>query len=131
MIRFSQVSKRYPNGYEALNSVSLTVEDGVVAAIIGRSGAGKSTLLRCINGLERATAGELRIDGGAATNNTLVQFQADILGRRVKRPKTVETTALGAAYLAGLSAGVWKNLREIESQWAVDREFEPELEIRE
>lgn len=63
MLEIKNLKHVYPNGYEALNSVSLTVEDGVVAAIIGRSGAGKSTLLRCINGLERATAGEIRIDG--------------------------------------------------------------------
>ncbi len=68
---------------------------------------------------------ELRVDGGAAANDTLMQFQADILGVPVLRPKVLETTALGAAYLAGLAAGVWKNTAAIGRQWAVGRRFEP------
>ncbi len=67
---------------------------------------------------------ELRVDGGATANNTLMQFQADILGIPVIRPKILETTALGAAYLAGLAVGFWKNQEEIKSQWQVDRTFE-------
>jgi glycerol kinase len=68
---------------------------------------------------------ELRVDGGAAANNTLMQFQADLLGIPVVRPAAVETTALGAAYLAGLGAGFWKSTAEIESHWNVDRTFHP------
>ena len=68
---------------------------------------------------------ELRVDGGATANNTLMQFQADILGIPVIRPKILETTALGAAYLAGLAVGFWKNQEEIKSQWQADRTFEP------
>jgi len=68
---------------------------------------------------------ELRVDGGATANNTLMQFQADILGIPVIRPKILETTALGAAYLAGLAVGYWKNQEEIKSQWQIDRTFEP------
>ena len=70
---------------------------------------------------------ELRVDGGAAANDTLMQFQADILGVPVLRPKVLETTALGAAYLAGLATGVWKNTAAISRQWAVGRRFEPAM----
>ena len=70
---------------------------------------------------------ELRVDGGAAANDFLMQFQADILGKPVVRPSNVETTALGAAFLAGLAAGVWRNLEEIESFWGVDKRFEPAM----
>jgi glycerol kinase len=67
----------------------------------------------------------LRVDGGAVANNLLMQFQADILGVLVQRPKVAETTALGAAYLAGLAVGFWSGLDEVSSQWAIDRTFEP------
>jgi len=70
---------------------------------------------------------ELRVDGGAAVNNFLMQFQADILGKRVVRPADVETTALGAAYLAGIAEGVWSGIAEVESFWRVDRCFEPHM----
>jgi glycerol kinase len=70
---------------------------------------------------------ELRVDGGAAANDLLLQFQADLLGVRVVRPRVLETTALGAAYLAGLAAGVWRDLDEISAQWQIDRVFEPQM----
>ena len=70
---------------------------------------------------------ELRVDGGASKNNLLMQMQADFLGIPVVRPKITETTALGAAYLAGLAVGFWKNTEQITSQWEIDRRFEPEL----
>jgi glycerol kinase len=70
---------------------------------------------------------ELRADGGAAANNTLLQFQADLLQMPVVRPTITETTALGAAYLAGLATGVWKDRGEIARQWHVDRTFEPQM----
>ncbi|MGM9487266.1 glycerol kinase GlpK [Ideonella sp. YS5] len=70
---------------------------------------------------------ELRVDGGACVNNLLMQFQADLLGIPVVRPQVIETTALGAAYLAGLATGVWKNLDELAAQWQVERRFEPTL----
>ena len=69
----------------------------------------------------------LKVDGGASANNYLVQTQADISGAPVLRPSCVETTALGAAYLAGLAVGYWKNLEEIKSNWAVDRSFSPAI----
>ena len=68
---------------------------------------------------------ELRVDGGAANNNLLMQFQADILRVPIVRPKIVETTALGAAYLAGLAVGFWKDRAEVQQAWEVDRVFEP------
>jgi len=68
---------------------------------------------------------ELRVDGGAAVNNFLMQFQADILGKPVVRPADVETTALGAAYLAGIAEKVWSGADEVESFWRVERRFEP------
>src|SRR6266567_2867927 len=71
------------------------------------------------------TVRELRVDGGASANNLLMQFQADLLGVSVVRPKVVETTALGAAYLAGLAAGIWKDRTEVEAAWQADRRFEP------
>jgi len=74
-----------------------------------------------------ARLSELRVDGGAAANNFLMQFQADILGRRIVRPADTETTALGAAYLAGLAVGVWKSVEELESFWVVERAFEPQM----
>nr|MDD5861170.1 glycerol kinase GlpK [Prevotella sp.] len=68
---------------------------------------------------------ELKVDGGASRNNLLMQFQSNILGIPVVRPKITETTALGAAYLAGLAVGFWKDIDEIKSQWQVERTFEP------
>jgi glycerol kinase len=70
---------------------------------------------------------DLKVDGGAAVNDALMQFQADILGRPVRRPQVGETTALGAAYLAGLAVGYWSGLDEIARNWALDREFAPSM----
>ena len=70
---------------------------------------------------------ELRVDGGAAVNNFLMQFQADILGKPVVRPVDVETTALGAAYLAGIAEGIWSGADEVESFWRIERRFEPRM----
>jgi glycerol kinase len=70
---------------------------------------------------------ELRVDGGASANNFLLQFQADILGKRIVRPADVETTALGAAYLAGLATGYFRSLDEIERFWQADQVFEPKM----
>jgi glycerol kinase len=70
---------------------------------------------------------ELRVDGGAAANDLLMQFQADLLGVPVVRPQVLETTALGAAYLAGLAVGYWKSTDDIGANWRVDRRFEPAM----
>ena len=73
----------------------------------------------------RIAVNELRVDGGASANNLLLQFQADLLRVPVVRPKVVETTALGAAYLAGLAVGFWKDRSEVQRAWQLDRAFEP------
>ena len=72
---------------------------------------------------------ELRVDGGATVNNMLMQFQADLLQTAVVRPTTVETTALGAAYLAGLAVGFWTSVDEIQRIWEKDRVFEPAMTL--
>jgi glycerol kinase len=68
---------------------------------------------------------ELRVDGGATHNNLLMQFQSDIVNTKVTRPTMVETTALGAAYLAGLAVGFWKDIEELRSKWQIDQTFLP------
>ncbi len=83
-----------------------------------------------LNVMEKDTgmkAKELRVDGGASANNLLMQLQADIINTKVVRPKVIETTALGAAYLAGLATGFWESLDEIKQQWQLDKSFEPSL----
>jgi glycerol kinase len=70
---------------------------------------------------------ELKVDGGASINDGLMQFQADQLGIPIKRPAVFETTALGAAYLAGLAVGYWRDQAEIERNWALEREFVPSM----
>jgi glycerol kinase len=72
----------------------------------------------------------LKVDGGACANNFLMQFQADILGVKVDRPQVIETTALGAAYLAGLAVGYWKDKEDICSNWALSREFTDNMEVK-
>jgi len=72
--------------------------------------------------------GELKVDGGASRNNLLMQFQSDILGTKVVRPEVTETTALGAAYLAGLAVGFWKDLDEVKKQWKAERVFGPSMD---
>lgn len=71
---------------------------------------------------------ELRVDGGATVNNLLMQFQSDVLHTNVVRPQITETTALGAAYLAGLATGYWSSIDEIQQQWKVERKFEPSMD---
>jgi glycerol kinase len=70
---------------------------------------------------------ELRVDGGASRNDFLMQFQADLLGVSVVRPEVTETTALGAAFLAGLAAGVWRSTDELGARWRAERRFEPRM----
>jgi glycerol kinase len=71
---------------------------------------------------------ELRVDGGATANNFLMQFQADLLDCEIKRPKIIETTALGAAFLAGLAVGFWKDQEELQKLWQPDKTFSPAME---
>jgi glycerol kinase len=84
-------------------------------------------VLRAMESDAEVRLAELRVDGGAARNDLLMQFQADILGVPVIRPRITETTALGAAYLAGLAVGYWRDAGEIAAQWQVDRRFEPTM----
>ncbi len=70
---------------------------------------------------------ELRVDGGATVNNQLMQFQSDLLQAKVVRPKITETTALGAAYLAGLAVGYWDSISDLKKQWQIDRTFSPQM----
>lgn len=90
-----------------------------------------AALLQAMDRDARAGGGtavsELRVDGGASVNDLLMQFQADLLGIPVLRPKVVETTALGAAYLAGLASGLWSDQAELAAQWQLERTFEPTM----
>ena len=74
-----------------------------------------------------AASSELKVDGGASVNNALMQFQADLLGVTVKRPAVSETTALGAAYLAGLAVGYWQDPSDVTRNWVLDRQFSPSM----
>jgi glycerol kinase len=84
-------------------------------------------LLRCFENDLGTKAFQLQVDGGATSNDLLMQFQADISGVAVRRPKVLETTALGAAYLAGLATGFWENKKQIAKNWQEDRYFEPQI----
>ncbi len=113
------------------------------AAILGLTrGAGKAHITRAtlealcyqtrdvVEAMERdcgVPLKELRVDGGASANNFLLQTQADILGRDVVRPECLETTALGAAYLAGIATGFWKNRDEVTNNWREERRFTPQM----
>ena len=84
-------------------------------------------VLRAMEADAKVKLKELRVDGGASGNNLLMQFQSDLLNVPVTRPKVTETTALGAAYLAGLAVGYWKSMEDIASQWQADRRFKPAM----
>ena len=88
-------------------------------------------VLQAMEADSKIKVNELRVDGGATANNSLMQFQSDILGIPIVRPKISETTALGAAYLAGLAVGYWNSFEEIQRQWAVERRFEPRMDVEE
>jgi glycerol kinase len=85
-------------------------------------------LISAMNADTNTHISTLKVDGGASRNNLLMQFQADVLGTSVIRPQVTETTALGAAYLAGLAVGYWESIDHIKSQWAVDTAFSPEAD---
>jgi glycerol kinase len=80
--------------------------------------------MRADSGIQLAA---LKVDGGASANNYLMQTQADIIDAPVNRPQCVETTAMGAAYLAGLAVGYWANKEEVIKNWAIDKTFTPEI----
>ncbi len=110
----------------------LGITRGVTAAHIARAALESiayqsAELLQAMNRPARVKLRELRVDGGAAGNDLLMQIQADILGIPVVRPKILETTALGAAYLAGLASGVWPDRNVIARQWKAGARFEPRM----
>lgn len=82
-------------------------------------------VLKAMEADSGSTIGELRVDGGATVNNLLMQIQADVLSAKVVRPRITETTAMGAAYLAGLAVGFWKDVEEIQRQWIAEKVFSP------
>lgn len=73
----------------------------------------------------------LKVDGGASKNDFLMQFQSDVMNAPVRRPKCIETTAMGAAYLAGLAIGFWKSKEDVLKQWEIDKEFNPKMDENE
>lgn len=85
-------------------------------------------LLQAMSAESGIPLAELRVDGGAAANNLLMQIQADLLGVKIVRPRQLETTVLGAAFLAGLATGVWQSTAEISAHWQEDRVFEPQMD---
>lgn len=88
-------------------------------------------LINAMNADANIEVKELRVDGGATANNLLMQFQSDILNTKVIRPRITETTALGAAYLAGLAVGYWNDMKDIADQWQVEKTFEPQMQSTE
>ena len=112
--------------YQLLNA--LTVID--VCNALRSRGWDKLTDEAIDEGLSHAQCASLKVDGGASANNYLMQTQADVIGAPVLRPTCVESTAMGAAYLAGLAVGFWRDQAEIRKIWAVDRTFEPQLDAK-
>jgi glycerol kinase len=88
-------------------------------------------LLEAMQGDAGVNVPLLKVDGGASANNALMQFQADLLGIAVERPVVAETTALGAAYLAGLAVGYWKDEADLKANWVLDQSFTPQISARE
>ena len=88
-------------------------------------------VLRAMEADSKITLSALKVDGGASANDFLMQTQADIINAPVKRPQCIETTAMGAAYLAGLAVGYWKSKEDVVNNWAIDKVFTPEIEEEE
>ncbi|MBY0585792.1 glycerol kinase, partial [bacterium] len=110
----------------------LGITRGTTAAHLARAALDSiayqvADLLEAMQQDSRLALKELRVDGGATADDLLLQFQADLLGIPVVRPKVTETTALGAAYLAGLAVGFWNSTSDVAGQWQVDRRFEPSM----
>jgi glycerol kinase len=127
---FAGLGAPYWNQYAKGTMVGIT--RGTTAAHIARASVESIAyqtmdVLKAMEADSGISIKELRVDGGATANDSLMQFQADILDTKVVRPKITETTALGAAYLAGLAVGYWKSIDEIQGQWQVDMGFEPSM----
>ena len=110
----------------------LGINRGTTAAHIARAAVESMAYQTCdvLRAMQKDAGmelSELKVDGGASVNDLLMQFQADLLGVRVRRPKIAETTVLGAAFLAGLTVGYWHDLAEVAGCWALDREFQPQM----
>jgi glycerol kinase len=104
-----------------------TTKQHIIRASLEATAYQVADVLRCMEHDTTQSISELRVDGGASINNFLMQYQADILGLPVIRPKNTETTALGAAFLAGLASDVWTSCHELESLWIPDRTFAPQI----
>ena len=109
-------------------STQAHIARAAVESIAFQSAALLQAMSRDAHAAGSAPLQELRVDGGACVNDLLMQFQADLLGIAVVRPRVIETTALGAAYLAGLSCGVYAGLDELSAQWQAERRFEPSVD---
>ena len=105
-----------------------TTREHIVRATLESIAYQTRELIDCMQADSGKRLEELRVDGGASANDFLMQFQADILGTRIVRPADTETTALGAAYLAGLATGIWKSTDELETLWVRERVFEPQMD---
>ena len=117
-----------PNARAAILGLTRGANDAHIALATLRSLAYSSRdILDCMVADSGIRIEQLRVDGGACASDLLMQFQADILGVPVSRPKMVESTAIGAAYLAGLAVGVWKDVEDLESHHEIDRVFEPSM----
>lgn len=128
---FAGLGAPHWNQYARGTMVGLT--RGTTAAHIARAALESIALqtydvLKAMEADAGARVKELRVDGGATSNNLLLQIQADVLQSTVARPEVTETTALGAAYLAGLQTGFWKDIEEIKSQWKLNRAFHPQTD---
>ncbi|KNZ34001.1 MAG: glycerol kinase [Methylibium sp. NZG] len=106
---------------------SIAFQSAALLQAMGRDALAAGSSAQAGGGSSSLGVTELRVDGGACVNDLLMQFQADLLGIPVVRPKVIETTALGAAYLAGLSCGVYSNLDQLSAQWQVERRFHPTM----
>ncbi|PQJ80531.1 glycerol kinase GlpK [Polaribacter porphyrae] len=102
-----------------------TTEAHVARATLDAIAYQSMDILKAMESDANTSIKELRVDGGATVNNTLMQFQADVLDTKTIRPKVVETTAMGAAFLAGLAVGFWKDEKEIQKIWQIDKNFMP------
>lgn len=128
---FSGLGAPYWNSYTRGTIVGLTRgfnRNQLVRATLESIAYQVLDLLRAMEMDSGERLSELKVDGGASANNWLMQFQADMMDRSVVRPDCVETTALGAAYLAGLAVGFWADLEEIRANWRLGRKLEPRME---
>ncbi|WP_022667525.1 glycerol kinase GlpK [Desulfospira joergensenii] len=107
-----------------------TTKEHFVRATLESLAFQSKDLIRAMEADSKIGITKLRVDGGAVSNNFLLQFQSDIIPTQVERPETIETTALGAAFLAGIATGFWKDKNEAASSWASDRVFSPEMDAR-